>query len=283
MTTVEEHVDDVTPAVWVRLVGAGVAVFASFMGIVNLASIVGHYGVQWHLGIAQLVAEYKHTFYPFYDVFLRPLVHWFHLKLSPLLKDIVTLFALAFSAANAESIIRDGRMLMQSLMISIADLWSEGGWRPHTMLSRALPLRQGADGHDGLLGIAALLGLALLVVVDFKPIVGHRLSDLPLWYWRWLEIGLALAFVIGIVAAIRDSRSSEDESKDPPGWLIAIIVPLLLPTAPFLLYMMMFAAVSMLLLLTVFAPFIAWRTAGTTVALFLAMLFLNFLIGKGVV
>lgn len=262
-----EHIG---PALWIKFIRAAVVVFAGFLGAINIASVIGGYGFEWHHIIRAAIDVYRATFYPFYEIFLRPLFNWIGLDLSQPIKDVITLLLAAFGAANAESKIRDGKMLLWNVVLNFIPLMM--GAFPQLAqeeVPTALEVRTVLFGRwVGYVNLAAyVVGffclLGVLIFVDLKPFIGFKLSSLPAWYWWWMGLGAAAAGAINIIAVKSGKKSLEKSSA-----VRLLMFVLLLPIYPFILFILVGLTGFILVATILVAPVAAWRTVTFTFLLF---------------
>ena len=277
----------VGPRLWLKLVGAAIAVFASFLGVINIASVVGHYGFEWHHVIRQAIEEYRATFYPFYETFLRPLFNWIHIDLSRPMKDAITLLLAAFGAANAESIIRDGRPLLLNVLRTVPFGLEKGGVRGSRIYKEGIVVLSILSGL--LLGaVGLIISIYALFFWDLGPLVGFRLSSVPSWFWWWMGLGWSFGAPAGwfFFDGVRkeaepeseQSRTLSFETRPRRRWGSSLLMATLglWPWLPFALYLIVAAFacawIGAVATAIVLSPIAAWRAVTMTTLLF-ALLF----------
>ena len=282
-STEVEATERVGTSTWLKLLGAGVGVFAVFVSLINLASVAGNHGFEWHHLIRSAIENYRETFYPFYEAYLKPVFDLVRIELTPTIKDVLTLLSATFLAANAESIIRDRRLLLMNILRNIEPL---GRHALRLMFLRKEPrndrkprsiLFKSWVGYPIAIsfGLGYVGALLALIFVDFQPLIGFRLSSLPSWYWWSLGLGFSTVEGIFIAFVMR--------GREQPGWLIVVTFPLMLPVLPQAAFMAACAVALSVIAIIVLTPIAAWRTVSITLVLFVLLFGANYAFAHGYV
>ena len=282
---------------WHKFVFGGVSLCIGFFGLVNLASVVASHGLEWHGVIAKLIEGYRATIFPIYDFILAPLRIYFHVTISQSLKDVITCLLLSMTAANWESMVRDKKPLLRSLLEITRDAQrlrrnKDGSPQPGAVaiarpnfITRAVPgLVYFLSGVFGTIAVA--LGAAQIWTFTFFPNVppaSIMRSLLPAWTFVWLRNWWLSAIVGAIIG--RTMLPDATDSKSLSGTQLAYVVFFVALVVLFCLPVLYMIAVAIgtglfvaVLIASVVAPFAAWRTVVTTLSFFLIVLGVNWLV-----
>jgi hypothetical protein len=298
---------------WLRFFAAGGGVFLVFVGVLDFASVFHHYGFEWRPDIQALVDSYQHNFYPYYKELLGPLFRRLNLEPTPLVLDSITILAMAFLAANAEFLIRDGTLLIADVVTSFVNAIGVvlyGVQAPDTNLTRFVAQ---FTRNNYLAHLVIVVVTALVTAAAFVPVFNYISSDqsytgpIPAaqaerdaeYLLALLAAGGAASVVLGILLVLgartrwyADSTSRVSAMlRTDLGKKVSSAVSSRLRhrdgalgwwqwfadplVGGALMTAAAFASLATMIALALLSPFVAWRTVSITLALFGGLLIAN--------
>lgn len=240
-------------------VAQGWRAFFAIASVLALASIAGHRGFEWRGYIAEVIDWYKKTFVPFDDYVLKPIFHplfrYLNIELTPVWLDFITLFVLAFGAANVESMTRHGEALIVQFYRAFTSSMDD---RTSTFFSASFLDRLVVTLFVPLMWIAIITHV-LLSYLLVRDIFGYGI---------FVSVILAVVALLIIFALWQLTVLGQGPpifGKQFLSTLFYIISGLLI--------MPMIAIISLLVLLS--SPVLAWRTSLICCSIFAALALVN--------